>query len=172
MKFLVYQLGSEIDEITVVMVLDRFESQHWFGGVKRKIESVSASKATVGFNWYMLSIGRELNDTWAEFDARAFSLPFGEVVNNLTWRIQDAECNSVQMLAQAYFSSKELHGVSTKEAQNMLLSKHGVNWNDVSDKFKRGIVILPNGYIIAAPDIRTERSWYTDILFNNCVYME
>lgn len=159
------------DEITLVMVLDRFESQHWFGGVKRKIESISASLVTNGFNRRLMRNLDTRYIEWAVFDARAFSLPFGEVLNNLHWRIVDAERNSIHMLAQSYFSHKELQGVSTKEMQNMLFENYGVNWSHRSPEFKRGHLVLKNGVITGVPRVPENRDWWNKVLFENCVYV-
>lgn len=156
------------DEITLVMVLDKFESQHWFGGIQRKLESVSASIATVGFNRWLGSPSH-----WAQFDARAFSLPFGEVLNNLHWRILDAERNSIQMLGQKYFSHKYLQGMNNNQIQNELFEKHGVNWNNLEHQFKRGNIVLPNGLIMSnVPRVPENRGWWNRLIFNDCVYME
>jgi tRNA(His) 5'-end guanylyltransferase len=72
------------------------------------------------------------------FDARVFNLPREEVVNYFVWRQQDATRNSINMLGQHYFSHKELQGMNTTNVQDMLMTVHDVNWNDVPVRFKRG----------------------------------
>ena len=44
------------------------------------------------------------------------------------------------MLAQSKFSHKELMGVNNDQKQEMLFSKHGINWNDIDQGQKTGFV--------------------------------
>ncbi|MFD3842611.1 hypothetical protein ACFWWC_41165 [Streptomyces sp. NPDC058642] len=46
------------------------------------------------------------------------------------------------MAAQAHFSHRQLHGVSTNGMQELLWSKAGVNWNDYPAGCKRGRVTV------------------------------
>lgn len=78
----------------------------------------------------------------ALFDARAFVLPEDEVVNYFWWRQLDATRNSIQMVAQYYFSHNELQGLNCNELQNKLLTEKNVNWNNYSTSCKRGSCIL------------------------------
>lgn len=74
----------------------------------------------------------------AFFDARAFSIPKEEVNNYFIWRQQDATKNSVMTLAQQYYSQNALNGVKYKEAEDMLFTEKGINWNDLPTAVKRG----------------------------------
>lgn len=74
----------------------------------------------------------------AMFDARVFNIPKEEVTNLLYWRQLDAVRNSIQMVGQANFSHKELHGKSCNMIQNMLLTEKDMNWNDFPTHQKRG----------------------------------
>ena len=74
----------------------------------------------------------------AFFDARAFSIPKEEVNNYFIWRQQDATKNSVMTLAQQYYSQNALDGVKYKEAEDMLFTEKGINWNDLPTAVKRG----------------------------------
>ena len=56
----------------------------------------------------------------AMFDARCFNIPKEEVTNLIYWRQLDATRNSIQMVGQANFSHKELHGKSCNMIQDML----------------------------------------------------
>jgi len=56
-------------------------------------------------------------------------------------RQQDATRNSISSVAQAYFSSKELHGKKTNQMQDMLMLEKGINWNDFTPREKRGSLI-------------------------------
>lgn len=91
---------------------------------------------------------KELRETWlahdkslvkgAMFDARCFNIPKEEVTNLIYWRHLDATRNSIQMVGQAYFSQKELHGKSCSKIQDMLMLEKGINWNDFPIYQKRG----------------------------------
>lgn len=77
----------------------------------------------------------------ALFDSRCFSIPTGEVINCVLWRIKDCNRNSVNSLGQSYFSHKELQGKNTSEVQDMLIDKFGINWNNLSNFEKTGTLI-------------------------------
>jgi len=71
------------------------------------------------------------------FDSRVFIIPYSEeVVNYFIWRQKDSERNSLSMLAQSYYSSKELDKKNCNEMQEMLFQK-GINWNNVEIMLKR-----------------------------------
>ena len=72
------------------------------------------------------------------------NLPFEEVNNYLIDRQQDAERNSINLLAQQYYSQKERDGIKSNELQNKLFTEQGVNWNDLPYDQKRGFLALPN----------------------------
>lgn len=67
------------------------------------------------------------------------------------WRQQDATRNSIQGLAQAHFSAKRLHGVTNAQAQELLFTEKGINWNDE-----------PNGHKRGRCGLRVEGSWVVD----------
>lgn len=126
------------DEISVLLQdFADIKTDAWYDGNLQKMVSVGASLVTVGFN---RAFGKYSN---ALFDCRAFTIPDPvEVENYFIWRQQDAVRNSIQGLAQAHFSQKQLDGVNTSGLQEMLFQEHGINWNDtpVSQKRGRGIV--------------------------------
>lgn len=126
---------TQSDEISVLVTdFAAPGTQPWFGGEVQKWCSVSASLATAVLN--ERRPGRR-----AMFDARVFTVADPvEVANYFVWRQRDAVRNSVSMAAQARFSQRELHGVNSKQAQEMLWSVHGINWNDYPDGCKRGRV--------------------------------
>lgn len=78
----------------------------------------------------------------ALFDARAFVLPEDEVVNYFWWRQLDATRNSIQMVAQYYFSHNELQGLNCNELQNKLLTEKNINWNNYPISCRRGSCII------------------------------
>lgn len=146
------------DEISLVLTdFDELGTHAWFDNNLQKMVSVAASMATAEFN--RLRLIRACNDIMgdyvenllteneiqkfkmAEFDARAFQIPFiDEVKNYFIWRQQDAVRNSISSVAQSLYSTKELHGVKTDQMQEMIFQK-GINWNDYDFRMKRGAVI-------------------------------
>ncbi|RHP46963.1 tRNA(His) guanylyltransferase Thg1 family protein [Clostridium sp. AF32-12BH] len=87
----------------------------------------------------------------AMFDARCFNIPKEEVTNCLYWRQLDSTKNSIQMVGQANFSHKELHGKSCNNIQDMLMTQKGINWNDFPTYQKRGSCCIRN-YMVSEPD--------------------
>lgn len=84
----------------------------------------------------------------AMFDARCFNIPKEEVTNYIYWRQLDATRNSIQMVGQANFSHKELHGKSCNQIQDMLMLQKGINWNDFPVYQKRGCCCVKEKYTI------------------------
>lgn len=82
----------------------------------------------------------------AMFDARCFNIPKEEVTNVIYWRQLDATRNSIQMVGQANFSHKELHGKSCNNIQDMLMEQKGINWNDFPTYQKRGSCCIKENY--------------------------
>lgn len=82
----------------------------------------------------------------AMFDARCFNIPKEEVTNYIYWRQLDATRNSIQMVGQANFSHKELHGKSCNQIQDMLMTQKGINWNDFPIYQKRGSCCVKERY--------------------------
>ena len=143
------------DEISVLAVdFLEIQTEAWFGGSVQKWASVGASIATMAFNlavhehaegaawgpgepvhpWY----GRKAN---AVFDARVYTIPDPiEVENYFVWRQQDAERNSIMMLARAYASHKQLSG-KNQAAQHEIIYKAGDNWAKHPVRFKHGAII-------------------------------
>lgn len=139
------------DEISILLTdFANRQTQAWFDGNVQKIVSIAASIATAAFNRL-----RPEGKAPAYFDARVFTIPEEiEVVNYFLWRQRDATRNSISMLAQAHFSAKRLHGLSTGQMQELLWSEKGINWNDEDPRFKRGTIVVPRW--------RTEEVRYTD----------
>lgn len=74
----------------------------------------------------------------AMFDSRCFNVPKEEVTNYFYCRQQDAIRNSVQMVAQANFSQKELNGKSREDLKNMLQSIKKISWEQLPTTQQRG----------------------------------
>ena len=140
---------TQSDEITLVLTdYKKLNSSSWFDYNIQKCASIAASMATMAFNknfndsvWFSWSGGgiTNLDDPYYEslekakergamFDARCFNIPKEEVCNNLIWRQNDAARNSVQMVAQHYFSHKELQGKSCNEIKDMLRMEKDITW--------------------------------------------
>ena len=153
----------------------------WFDYEVQKICSISASMATMKFNQvfakkieqydksldkdnfyrkspegkdkiikYLEALYRSANKG-AMFDCRCFNIPKEEVCNLIFWRQLDATRNSIQMVGQANFSHKELHGKSCSMIQDMLHEQKGINWNNFPTYLKRGSAC-----------IKTETGWNID----------
>ena len=118
------------DEISILLTdFDDLGTEAWFDYNVQKMCSVAAGLASVGFT------GR-----WGEesiFDCRVFNIPKEEVCNYFIWRQKDWERNSLQMLAQAHYSHKQLLNKGKAEMHEMLHDK-GVNWADLEPRWKRG----------------------------------
>lgn len=144
-RHLVEQTNARIgycqsDEITLVLYSDSYASEIFFNGRIQKLVSVIASMATTAFVLQGPLFIRRHDEEWARvsFDCRAYTVPtLWEAANAVLWREQDAAKNSVQMLARAHFSHKELHGKKQSDMQEMLFQK-GYNWNDLAAPLKRG----------------------------------
>lgn len=76
----------------------------------------------------------------ATFDARAFNLPMHEVANYFLWRARDWRRNSIQMLGQAHYSPKELHGVGVSDLL-VKLEADGHPWEALGEQEKFGTFI-------------------------------
>lgn len=135
---------TQSDEATFVLTdFDTYETQGWFGYELNKLVSISASAFTGFFNQtYTLKPRR----TVAMFDSRAFVVPKDDVANVFLWRQKDWERNSLQMLARAHFSQKELHGQNHAAIHEMLFDI-GINWANLPKQLKNGTYIDKYGVV-------------------------
>jgi tRNA(His) guanylyltransferase len=162
---------TQSDEISILVTdFATPNTDAWFDGNIQKIVSVSASLITAQFNrfrayrWNRVRkannfmsyhMGEETADNadatpfqLAFFDSRVFTIPDRtEVMNYFIWRNQDCARNSVSMVAQSLFSHKELQGKNTSEMQEMMFSKHGLNWADYDPSLKNGRLIVKETYV-------------------------
>ena len=157
------------DEISLVLVdYHKLTSNAWFDYEVQKICSIAASMTTMIFNKIFekncieysrvvpnTELGREVMDAYSKavekgamFDARCFNIPKEEVTNYIYWRQLDATRNSIQMVGQANFSHKELHGKSCNQIQDMLMTQKDVNWNDFPVYQKRGSCCIKEYYSV------------------------
>lgn len=145
---------TQSDEITLVLTdYKKLETSAWFDYDVQKICSVSASIATLAFNrsfakqcaLYAPSHSTDINNAHinsiykgALFDSRCFNIPKEEVTNCILWRQKDATRNSINAVAQANFSHKELQGLNVNQVQDKLFKERNINWNDFPTYLKRG----------------------------------
>lgn len=113
------------DEISLLWHYEKPETEAFFGGKIFKLTSVLASLTTALFI-------KNLQDCFTDaahlytlkaphFDCRVFQLPDKwEAVNAFVWRNQDCKKNAISMIAQQYFSSKELHGCDQAKMKEKL----------------------------------------------------
>lgn len=167
---------TQSDEITLVLFEQSKEAQPWFDNRIQKIVSSAASMATLKFNeclgnywleaeeecWhedYKFLTGKQFRAT---FDARAFNLPKEEVVNNIIWRQQDAIRNSINSLAQANFSHKQLQGKNMTETVDFMID-NGINWNNLPIKYKHGSACIRKPAEVDTPNGKVIRNkWFID----------
>jgi len=130
------------DEASFLMTdYKTLQTEPWFGNDLQKIVSISAATMSAYFN----TAYNEIFCTGGiveVFDSRAFNLPKEEVCNYFIWRQQDATRNSIQGLAQKYFSHKELYNLNSDKLQDKLMLEKNINWNDLPTRYKRGRCIL------------------------------
>lgn len=125
------------DECTFMLTdFDTLTTDGWFNYELNKVVSISAAMFTAYFN-------RAYGSTNALFDSRAFIVPLDDAPNVFVWRQRDWERNSLQMLARAHFSHKELDYKKAPEMHDMLHSK-GINWADLDDRLKNGTFLHRN----------------------------
>ena len=168
---------TQSDEITLILIdYQKLTSSAWFDYEVQKMCSVAASMATMAFNRffrenfnkydldnqldYAKTLFKKLDS--AMLDARCFNIPKEEVANLIYWRQMDATRNSIQMVGQANFSQKELHGKSCNKIQDMLMLEKNINWNDFPAYQKRGSCAIKQIKDISGGegDYRTE--WIID----------
>ena len=182
---------TQSDEITLVLCdYKKLTSQAWFDDNIQKMCSISASMATMAFNRFFdeitktyansvpyygtmypcdeqeriyIDILKKSINKGAMFDSRVFNIPKEEVNNCLLWRQQDATRNSIQSVAQANFSHKQLEGKNCNELQEMLRQEKGINWNDYPTHLKRGSCCVKLTYTLEVDGKDVQRSeWVID----------
>lgn len=143
-KHLVHETHARIgytqsDEISLIWLADKPESDVFFSGKLQKMVSVIASMAAAKFG---ATIAPEYARKLPHFDCRVFQLPTkDEGANAFLWRAMDARKNAISMVAQANFSHKALHGQDQKAMLKMLVEK-GINFEkEFPASFKRGTFV-------------------------------
>ena len=143
------------DEISLLLVdYKKIQSDPWFGYKVQKVVSSAAAIATAAFIRAYDSdreevYGRETAGARFEvqptFDSRCYNLPKEEVSNYFIWRQRDSERNSIQGLAPAQFSHKDLQNLNNSQLQEKLFSERGINWDKLPTPQKRGVCVIRAG---------------------------
>lgn len=122
------------DEISILITdFDTLTTDAWFDYNIQKMTSISAGLASSIFSFHY--------NHGSVFDSRVFNIPKEEVCNYFIWRQLDWIRNSVQMLAQANFSHKQLHK-KNQPAMHEMLHEIGINWADLSNRWKNGTFVF------------------------------
>jgi tRNA(His) guanylyltransferase len=134
---------TQSDEISLVFYSDSFKSQIFLDGRIHKMISRLAGRASSYFTRVLPIYLEERSESIIEFDCRCWQLPnLVEATNAILWRELDATKNSVSMLAQHYFSHKQLQNLGRADMMDLLMSLDPpVNWNDCPAFFKRGTYV-------------------------------
>jgi len=158
------------DEVSLLLVdYNTLNTQPWFANEVQKLCSLAASSMTQYFNDPQT---RGELPYGARFDARCFNLPREEVTNYFIWRELDWIRNSIQMLAQYYFSPKELYKKNTNQMKEMILKETGINWDTNLQPFQRRgtTCIKKNGKWIVdcnLPMFNENRNYIENLLYND-----
>ena len=134
---------TQSDEISIVWI-PKYNGDIWFDRKIHKMTSVLSGLATSAFINGLSQYFEDwmpLLNRMPHFDCRVVSFPsMEEAANAILWRQNDASKNSLNSLCSAYYSANQLDGKSASDRHNMLYEK-GINWNDYSSYFKRGIFV-------------------------------
>ena len=149
------------DEISILVTNYQLSNREpWFDNNINKINSITASMATLAFNRIFLKKIKEkigivewneakvyasdglvakmkASEVGALFDSRVFILPKDEVANYFIWRQQDAIKNSISMVAQSLFSHKSLQGMNGPEMVERMKSEMGIIYDEAYSVIER-----------------------------------
>lgn len=139
---------TQSDEISLVLPpIVPGGNQGYFGGRIQKIQSCLAARAAAAFNLLMPEIAphmvkrRHILDM-PVFDCRVWTVPTRkDAVDAILWREIDARVNSVSQVAHAFFSAHALHGLSSQECKEKLLTEKDIRFADYNVKLRRGVYI-------------------------------
>lgn len=184
---------TQSDEISILITdYDTLTTEPWFGKNVQKMVSVAASMASLFFyeahknalKDFVEECNKEnyevpdfvsahydtLENKQAIFDCRAFVLPREEVNNYFYWRELDCRRNSVNSMAHALFSTKELSGKSTEERKEMLWQQKNIQWEFIPSFYKNGAGVKKvetEPLIFQRPDgtksIYKRKTWCVDL---------
>lgn len=167
---------THTDEITLVLCDYKNNStQAWYNNDVQKMCSITASMAAVAFNKNLrhevvnkISENAKLDSTEqyiyeksynkALFDSRVYSIPKEDVNNCLVWRQHYAIKNSIQMLAQTQYSTKELQGKNCVDMISMLKEEKAIDWDLLPLEIQRGSCCVRSE--IAIKNVNNEKGVY------------
>lgn len=141
---------TQSDEISL-LIENKYGSQMVFEAKKQKLLSVIAGYASSVFSAELAARIPEKAGQYPMFDCRMFEIPRTDASNAFLWREQDATKNSISMLAQHYFSHKELMGKNSKVKIDMLKTQKDVIWEDCPAFFKFGTYVKRVTRVIVNP---------------------
>ncbi|KAF4625646.1 hypothetical protein G7Y89_g12517 [Cudoniella acicularis] len=154
---------TQSDEITLVFP----SGINAFNDRVQKICSLAAAFTSVRFNMHLATaiaaspkptvLKPEVLGT-AHFDGRLFTVPTEEeALNCVLWRCRgDAVRNSVNAFARTIFSTKELHGKSTKEVLQMMEVGKGIVFrNAVPSWAVEGTTVKKEQYEFEGKNMKT-----------------
>ena len=154
---------SQSDEISLLLIdYQQLNTEAWFDYNVQKLTSITASIATAEFNEarFDLCLNEFEFPEFATFDSRSFNIPEDDVVNYMVWRQRDAIRNSIQSLAQANYSQKQLNGISTADLIVKLREEKGIEWLDLPIIQQRGFAVKNNEVDINIPIFSQNREWF------------
>lgn len=142
------------DEISILLLNDQTrQTDPFLSNRVQKLCSLLASTASLAFS--------KASGIDAIFDCRVFVVPPQEVNNTFLWRQKDAFKNCVS--AYCYWALGEkvgkgtarrmVHGLSTKERQEVLFRELGLNVNDLPVWQKRGSWIIRKFELKSVKDV-------------------
>ncbi|KAJ6531988.1 tRNAHis guanylyltransferase-domain-containing protein [Mycena capillaripes] len=120
---------TQSDELTLVFPASNTRP---FSGRVGKLASLAAGYTSTRFNHHLAQAPDVPANKIgiAHFDARVFSVPSdAEVLNNLIWRAKfDCRRNSISTFGRAFFSAKQMHGLSANAVVEKLLAEKGIDF--------------------------------------------
>ena len=134
---------TQSDEVGLLFVPERPDSDILFGGRLQKLASILASLTTALFTARLMSECElaPYRNRLPHFDCRVCQLPSQtEAANMLVWRYKDARKNAIAMAAQSLFSAKALFG-RDGGAMLAMLGGRGVDFDAYPDCFRHGTFV-------------------------------
>jgi tRNA(His) 5'-end guanylyltransferase len=166
---------GQSDEVSVLLVdYACLATEQWFGGRRRKMETVAASVATAAFGEALSHACSALqaDPSWgpdgydriqlirsrifrAHFDARILPVPEDDMCNYFLWRQQDAIRNSVQSTGQSALPRRQMHGMKCDDIKAALAGL-GQPWEGLAVRRRRGFSV------VRSPAVAEEAAWSID----------
>lgn len=160
------------DEISLFLYDDRRdESQPCFGNSINKILSLSASMATGKMiSELLLHFNSDLvMQNIPQIDSRCFNVPIEDVIKYFVSRKIDAERNHISSWARSRSSHNELLNMNSSEKKNLLLHKHGINFDEFSNNVKYGFMFFKDelGWVTKNIPERFEEEFFKNLMKKN-----